>query len=99
MAQPAVARLLPDGSYYGWAVAVGCSFLMLVGVGVGYYGLAVFLRPLQEAHDWSNRVVSGATGLYFSVSGITGAYVTGDLQTPGSYRCPHRRSLNRVSAC
>ena len=72
---PAVARLLPEGSYYGWAVAVGCSVLMLVGVGVGYYGLAVFLRPLQEVHGWSNRVVSGATGLYFSVSGITGAIV------------------------
>jgi sugar phosphate permease len=72
---PGIARLLPEGSYYGWAVAVGCSFLMLVGVGVGYYGLAVFLRPLQEVHGWSNRIVSGATGLYFSVSGVTGALV------------------------
>jgi MFS family permease len=72
---PALARFLPDDTYYGWAVAVGCSFLMLVGVGVGYYGLAVFLRPLQEVHGWSNRVVSGATGLYFGVSGLTGALV------------------------
>jgi MFS family permease len=72
---PRIARLLPDSLYYGWVVAVGCSFLMLVGVGVGYYGLAVFLRPLQEAHGWSNAVVSGATGLYFSLSGITGALV------------------------
>jgi MFS family permease len=61
--------------YYGWVVAIGCSVLMLVGVGVGYYGLAVFLRPLQEEHGWSNAVVSGATGLYFSVSGVTGAIV------------------------
>jgi MFS family permease len=72
---PRIARLLPDSLYYGWVVAVGCSFLMLVGVGVGYYGLAVFLRPLQEAHGWSNAVVSGATGLYFSLSGVTGAVV------------------------
>ncbi|HVF33652.1 MAG TPA: MFS transporter [Acidimicrobiales bacterium] len=72
---PRIARLLPPTMYYGWAVAVGCSFLMLVGVGVGYYGLAVFLRPLQEVHGWSNAVVSGATGLYFSLSGITGAIV------------------------
>lgn len=74
-ALPRLARLLPDSLYYGWVVAIGCSFLMLVGVGVGYYGLAVFLRPLQEAHGWSNAVVSGATGLYFSLSGITGAIV------------------------
>ena len=72
---PRIARFLPANLYYGWAVAIGCSFLMLVGVGVGYYGLAVFLRPLQEAHGWSNAVVSGATGLYFSLSGITGAIV------------------------
>jgi sugar phosphate permease len=56
-------------------VAIGCSILMFVGVGVGYYGLAVFLRPLQDEHGWSNAVVSGATGLYFSVSGVTGAIV------------------------
>jgi sugar phosphate permease len=72
---PAVSRLLPEGAYYGWAVAVGCAVLMLVGVGVGYYGLAVFLRPLQDEHDWSNAVVSGATGLDFAVSGIAGAVV------------------------
>ncbi len=45
---------------------------MFATVGVGYYGLAVFLRPLQEENGWSNTVVSGATGLYFTVSGITG---------------------------
>ena len=75
MAVPAAARLLPSKVYYGWYVAIGCSLLMLVGVGVGYYGLAVFLRPLQDAHGWSNAVVSGATGVYFSVSGLTGAIV------------------------
>jgi sugar phosphate permease len=82
-ALPRVARLLPPDLYYGWAVAVGCSFLMLVGVGVGYYGLAVFLRPLQEVHGWSNAVVSGATGLYFSLSGITGAVVGGRIDRRG----------------
>ena len=75
MAVPAAARFLPKTVYYGWYVAIGCSVLMLVGVGVGYYGLAVFLRPLQDAHGWSNAVVSGATGVYFSVSGLTGAIV------------------------
>lgn len=72
-ALPAIARFLPGRVYFGWYVAVGCSLLMLVGVGVGYYGLAVFLRPLQDEHGWSNAVVSGATGLYFAVSGLTGA--------------------------
>jgi len=72
---PAAARFLPARVFYGWYVAIACSLLMLVGVGVGYYGLAVFLRPLQDENGWSNTVVSGATGLYFSLSGITGFLV------------------------
>jgi MFS family permease len=72
---PPAARVLPTRVFYGWYVALACSLLMLVGVGVGYYGLAVFLRPLQDEHGWSNGVVSGATGLYFSVSGVTGFIV------------------------
>ena len=72
---PLAARVLSPRVFYGWYVALACSLLMLVGVGVGYYGLAVFLRPLQDEHGWSNAIVSGATGLYFSLSGITGFVV------------------------
>src|SRR5436190_10061243 len=50
--------------------------MMWVTVGVGYYGLATFLRPLQDEHDWSAGVVSGASGLYFVVSGVA-AYLVG----------------------
>lgn len=46
--------------------------MMFVTVGVGYYGLAVFLTPLQEEHGWSNAIVSGATGWFFAAGGITG---------------------------
>jgi len=46
--------------------------MMFVTVGVGYYGLAVFLAPLQEEHGWSNAVVSGATGWFFAAGGIAG---------------------------
>jgi MFS family permease len=72
---PVAARILPIRVFYGWYVALACSVLMFVSVGVGYYGLAVFLRPLQETHGWSNAAVSGATGLYFSLSGLTGAVI------------------------
>ncbi|HCV00490.1 MAG: hypothetical protein CL897_04745 [Dehalococcoidia bacterium] len=54
---------------------VGVALVMLCGIGVGYYGLAVFLKPLQQAHGWSNASVSGATGLYFVISGISAAMV------------------------
>ena len=64
--------------HYGWWITFGVAVLMFATVGVGYYGLAVFLRPLQEENGWSNTVVSGATGLYFTISGVTG-FVVGPL--------------------
>lgn len=83
---PWAARALPDSVFYGWYVALGCAALMFVGVGVGYYGLAVFLGPLREAHGWSNGAVSGATGLYFSVSGATGALIGSRIDRDGPLR-------------
>ncbi|MEM8923222.1 MAG: MFS transporter [Actinomycetota bacterium] len=70
--RPLGLRLLPDVWHYGWWVAIAVAVVMFATVGVGYYGLAVFLRPLQEENGWSNSAVSGATGLYFSVSGLAG---------------------------
>ena len=72
---PLAARVLPSRYYYGWYIVVGVAIVMLGGVGVGYYGLAVFLKPLQIAHGWSNASVSGATALYFVVSGLAAAVV------------------------
>ena len=68
---PPAARFLPHGVFYGWYVAIACGLMMWVTVGVGYYGLSTFLRPLEDEHGWSAGVVSGATGLYFVVSGIS----------------------------
>ena len=75
---PLAARFLPNRVFYGWYVAVACGLMMWVTVGVGYYGLATFLRPLQDEHDWSSGVVSGASGLFFVVSGLS-AFVVGPL--------------------
>ena len=83
---PPAARVLPSSVFYGWYIAVACAALMFVGVGVGYYGLAVFLRPLREANGWSNAAVSGATGLYFTVSGVTGALVGPHIDRHGPLR-------------
>jgi len=63
---------LPKRVHYGWWIVAGSAVMMFVTVGVGYYGLAVFLTPLQEEHGWSNATVSGATGWFFAVGGITG---------------------------
>jgi sugar phosphate permease len=72
---PPAARFLPGRIHYGWWISIAIAVVMFTTVGVGYYGLAVFLRPLQEEHGWSNSAVSGATGLYFSATGLVGFLV------------------------
>ena len=84
--RPLAGRLLPSGFYYGWAIVFACGALMFVSVGVGYYGLAVYLGPLQEMHGWSNGLVSLATGMYFVFSGITAAWVGPRIDRQGAKR-------------
>ncbi len=70
---PPLARVFPHSIFYGWAIAGAVGTLMLVVAGIGYYGLAVFLNPLQEEHGWSNSAVSGAVSMYFLASGLIAA--------------------------
>ena len=84
--RPIGVRLLPDVWHYGWWVAIAIAVVMFATVGVGYYGLAVFLRPLQEENGWSNAWVSGATGLYFAVSGLAGLLIGPTIDRRGPLR-------------
>ncbi|MCC6386700.1 MAG: MFS transporter [Dehalococcoidia bacterium] len=72
---PFAARVLPGRVYYGWYVAIACALLMFVGVGVGYYGLPIFIKPLKEEHGWSTTQVSWAPTIYFFLSGLTSAVI------------------------
>lgn len=67
---PALGRLFPDNRFYGWAVTLACGMVMFVSVGIGFYVLSIFLHPLHEEHGWNEVAISGATTLYFSVSGL-----------------------------
>ena len=84
--QPLAARLLPANIYYGWAIVFACAALLFVSVGVGYYGIAVYLGPLRELHGWSNGDVSLATGIYFVFSGVTSALVGPLIDRHGARR-------------
>lgn len=68
--RPPGARFASPKVFYGWYVAVACLVMMYVTVGVSYYGLSLFLRPLRDEHGWSNSIVSGATGTFFLISGV-----------------------------
>lgn len=85
-ATPFAARFLPGAWFYGWYIAVACACLMLVGVGTGYYGLPIFLKPLKEDHGWSDTAVSVAPAIYFTVSGLAGAFIGPYLDRSGPKR-------------
>ncbi len=97
---PPAYRFLPKSVYYGWYIAVACACLMFVGVGVGYYGLPIFLRPLREEHGWSTTQVSWAPAIYFCVAGLTGALVGPfiDQQGPKKFMAVGL-AVNSVVAC
>ena len=61
--------------YYGWIVLAGSFVLSFVSVGIGFYGQTVFLDALIRENSWSKETVSGASSLYFMVSGLAGIAV------------------------
>ena len=73
--EPFAARVLPRKWIYGWYIAIACDCLIFVGVGVRYYGLPIFLKPLKEDHGWSTTQVSIAPAIYFTGSGLTSAFI------------------------
>ena len=58
--------------FRGWWVVTGVFVMLLVTAGVGFYGLAVYLRALTVEQGFSVGAVSGATAVFFLVSGIVG---------------------------
>jgi len=71
---PAIHRWFPT-VYYGWIVAFGCGALSFATVGIGFYGMAVFLDGLTGTAGFSNTEVAGPTSLYFMTSGLAGIFV------------------------
>jgi MFS family permease len=80
---PALARIAP-GVFYGWWVALGACLISFVCAGVGFYSQGVLLDALCHEHGWSRASVSGATSLYFVVSGVAGLGVGRGVDRFGS---------------
>lgn len=65
-------RSLNGGIFYGWFVVAGVFLTLSVTSGLGFYNASVILQAGKEELDASVSAVSGATALFFGVSGITG---------------------------
>ena len=61
--------------FYGWAVVAAVFVMLATSAGLGFYTLALYLRTLTAEAGFSVSSVSGATALFFVVSGLTGVGV------------------------
>ncbi len=60
------------GFFYGWVI-VGVVFLILATTsGLGFYNASVILSAATRELDSSVGAVSGATGVFFAVAGLSG---------------------------
>lgn len=58
--------------FYGWILVGAVFFILIVSSGLGFYNASVILAAATDELDASVGAVSGATGLFFAVSGLTG---------------------------
>lgn len=72
------------GVFYGWVVTVGISLVSLVVVGIGFYGLTLFLNSFVRDRGWDTSTVSLATSLYFITSAIAGTAVGRSVDRRGA---------------
>lgn len=70
-------RMWPQrqGWFYGWTVAAAVCWVLTVGTGIVFYGQSVYLRELTTEQGFSVGAVSGATALFFLVTGLSGLAV------------------------
>ena len=62
----------PGGIYYGWILVAAVFFVLAVSSGIGFYNASVILNAATIELGTSVGSVSGATGLFFAISGLTG---------------------------
>jgi MFS family permease len=58
--------------YYGWFMVAAIFVVLMTTSGLGFYNASVILRAAKEELGVSVSVVSGATALFFGVSGVAG---------------------------
>lgn len=58
--------------FYGWAIVTAVFLLLVVTAGLGFYNASVILEAAVDEYDASVSAVSGATALFFGVSGVVG---------------------------
>jgi MFS family permease len=66
------SRTDDPSSPYGWIIVATVFVMLAVTSGIGFYNASVILSAAATELDASVGAVSGATGLFFAISGLSG---------------------------
>ena len=71
---PPAAAAAPAGSgpFYGWYLVAAVFVILCITSGAGFYNASVILSAATRELGASVGAVSGATGLFFAIGGLTG---------------------------
>lgn len=58
--------------FYGWVIVAAAFVLLAISSGLGFYNASVILSAAVDELDATVGEVSGATGLFFAISGLVG---------------------------
>jgi len=94
---PSIHRLRPD-LFYGWYVVAAAFVLGFISVGIGFYGQTVFLDGLIHEKGWSKAGVSGASTLFFTMTGVSGVAVGRAVDRWGSRKMLVAGALTMATA-
>ena len=61
-----------SGTFYGWFLVAAVFIILCITSGVGFYNASVILSAATRELGASVGAVSGATGLFFAIGGLTG---------------------------
>ncbi len=70
-----------EGIFYGWILVAAVFVVLVISSGVGFYNASVILAAATRELDASVGSVSGATGLFFAISGLTGFAFSKQLES------------------
>jgi MFS family permease len=71
----------PRKPFYGWAIVAAVLVVLSVTSGLGFYNASVILSAATDELDASVGAVSGATGLFFAISGLAGFVLAKSMET------------------
>ena len=75
------ADLKKSRVFYGWVIVATVFIILAVTAGIGFYNVSVILAAATDELDTSVGSVSGGTGLFFAIAGLSSYFLARYMDT------------------